>query len=686
MTTVALLLVGILFGPAPEAEANLSSLDGPQGLAVLGDEVFTGFTAADNAFLTANGIASIPVATAPVAAGVTGVSISTAQAAGITGTAAAGVGMFGWLKGWLHIGGTTPGLSPGTGIPAGWDLPPAYRYISGWYGAIHSVDSVTVSADRHQATVVETIDHQPGTQQSGVWKMKIGCGSTLIGPGQEAPGYLGGLNTSRIGKPTGTLTTTYTCPAPDIVVDGIVGYSGLPAAAASTAQPPLVNYAPHWLPPYAPGVPPGVPAGSGTFRRSVTCSNGQTYTDSIPATVGQAADFELGPLNCPPGSVAVTFGSTWTAAGGTPQPVTPSTSTPIWVQRVPVLQPQCLVTTCHLQLFSTESSTEPVTCGDLAALCPQWYVSPTRAEDYQCHWGPYTVDLSACAVFRDPGRVLPNGTAGPDGTTVITEWPTLELDTDVVATLRSRLVHRYDNDHDTACQALGETVRADRSATALVSVPDIVEICRDYDLQQALQWIADSDTGDLAVTALVDASTNGDKLDNFTPDCDEINALGDCLEWFSEHADDQRVEPEPELEPAAAGAGGRVPPPGNCMSDLNDRNELLAGLPKQMHHMATWYTGNGAKFQNILDAWGLNLQVEGSANASAAWNLFEVAHRGRHPAEYHQWVMDNVENAAEQAGYGNTAEFLRLFNAWVVDVVKADPTILRLSYWKCHRR
>lgn len=62
-----------------------------------------------------------------------------------------------------------------------------------------------------------------------------------------------------------------------------------------------------------------------------------------------------------------------------------------------------------------------------------------------------------------------------------------------------------------------------------------------------------------------------------------------------------------------------------------------------------------------------------------------MAHRGRHPQERHDGVTVNFENAAKQAGVGNTQAFVDLFTAWVVDTVKADPTIVRLSYWKCYR-
>lgn len=34
---------------------------------------------------------------------------------------------------------------------------------------------------------------------------------------------------------------------------------------------------------------------------------------------------------------------------------------------------------------------------------------------------------------------------------------------------------------------------------------------------------------------------------------------------------------------------------------------------------------------------------------------------------------------------GDVAVFNALFNSWIVDVVKADPTIVRVAHWKCYR-
>ena len=112
------------------------------------------------------------------------------------------------------------------------------------------------------------------------------------------------------------------------------------------------------------------------------------------------------------------------------------------------------------------------------------------------------------------------------------------------------------------------------------------------------------------------------------------------------------------------------------------RSYLLESMPDRYHHMATKYGEWGADFQALLDGYGLGLDV---ADPARSWNVYQVPHVGPHPAEYHQWVYENMELAARAAGYGNTEEFKALFREWVVDRVRADPTIVRVAYWKCYR-
>jgi len=76
-----------------------------------------------------------------------------------------------------------------------------------------------------------------------------------------------------------------------------------------------------------------------------------------------------------------------------------------------------------------------------------------------------------------------------------------------------------------------------------------------------------------------------------------------------------------------------------------------------------------------------DLDLEDSAHE---WNVHQIRHRGPHPAEYHEWVLENLE-AANDVADGDREVFLRLFDQWVTQKVLADPTIVRVAYWKCYR-
>jgi len=73
-----------------------------------------------------------------------------------------------------------------------------------------------------------------------------------------------------------------------------------------------------------------------------------------------------------------------------------------------------------------------------------------------------------------------------------------------------------------------------------------------------------------------------------------------------------------------------------------------------------------------------------ATDVADTWNLVDIKHRGRHPAEYHKWVYDNMVRADAVAA-GDSVTILALFKSWVTDVVAADPSITRLAYWKCYR-
>lgn len=142
-------------------------------------------------------------------------------------------------------------------------------------------------------------------------------------------------------------------------------------------------------------------------------------------------------------------------------------------------------------------------------------------------------------------------------------------------------------------------------------------------------------------------------------------------------------EGEPDLEPAPAGTGAIVPPT-NCLDRFPGARQLLLDsmINKgyvQDHHVASNKNSSRwtAQFESITSNYGLSL--------NDSWNMIlQMPHVGSHVAEYHEWVFENMDRIDAVAA-GDAATFRALFTEWVIDVVRADPTIVRLAYWKCYR-
>ena len=96
-------------------------------------------------------------------------------------------------------------------------------------------------------------------------------------------------------------------------------------------------------------------------------------------------------------------------------------------------------------------------------------------------------------------------------------------------------------------------------------------------------------------------------------------------------------------------------------------------LPTQIHHFATnknkIFTPQMAK---IAKQFGLDLD--------GAWNKAPLPHIGRHPNAYHIFVLNSMQQAAAGAG-GSQAQFLNLFNQYVIQPVTKNPGLLRKSGW-----
>jgi RHS repeat-associated protein len=100
-------------------------------------------------------------------------------------------------------------------------------------------------------------------------------------------------------------------------------------------------------------------------------------------------------------------------------------------------------------------------------------------------------------------------------------------------------------------------------------------------------------------------------------------------------------------------------------------------LPLENHHFAT--NKNKVftpKFEAIVEKYGLDL--------NGSWNIDTIPHQGRHPNDYHNWVLDemnNIEQVLEDCGKGSSDEFIKLFTEKVITPVIKNPSIIKKSFW-----
>lgn len=220
---------------------------------------------------------------------------------------------------------------------------------------------------------------------------------------------------------------------------------------------------------------------------------------------------------------------------------------------------------------------------------------------------------------------------------------------------------------ESACLALGEQVRTHATGS---SVPDVTLVCMNGGVRSALEMIARLGGLGKAISAVesLTAADSEPAPSSPHPDCDSVAFDGSCLDAGSPDANAPAPQPDP--------AGGGIQPPPNCM-DPSTAQMLIDAMPVQLHHVATQYGDWAEDFNEILGKYGLSV-------TDTTLNVIAVPHRGPHPKEYHQWVMDNVE-IADQVANGDVATFRSLFKQWISDRIEADPTITRLAYWKCRR-
>lgn len=119
---------------------------------------------------------------------------------------------------------------------------------------------------------------------------------------------------------------------------------------------------------------------------------------------------------------------------------------------------------------------------------------------------------------------------------------------------------------------------------------------------------------------------------------------------------------------------GKDPPyPDNTGGLPNPFREGAPDLPYQQHHFATdknsTYT---PRMEKIADEYDLDLDGD--------WNKEILPHLGRHPNEYHQFVLDGMRRAAKEAG-DDKEKFLELFDQYVKEPIRKNPQLLRKIGW-----
>ena len=92
-------------------------------------------------------------------------------------------------------------------------------------------------------------------------------------------------------------------------------------------------------------------------------------------------------------------------------------------------------------------------------------------------------------------------------------------------------------------------------------------------------------------------------------------------------------------------------------------------LPSQLHHYATNKSATYTPaFEKIAAKYGLDLDQP--------WNTEYLQHLGRHPNEYHDFVLQGMQKA-DKAAAGNVTRFLKEFETLVKAPVRENTGMLR---------
>jgi hypothetical protein len=146
-------------------------------------------------------------------------------------------------------------------------------------------------------------------------------------------------------------------------------------------------------------------------------------------------------------------------------------------------------------------------------------------------------------------------------------------------------------------------------------------------------------------------------------------ALG--IEEVSRLNEPPLVGPGGDIDLGASVGHGAVMVGTHIAGELAPETEAI---PYQWHHFAsdksTSYT---PAFEKIASKYGLGLDEP--------WNKELMQHLGRHPDEYHEFVL-NAMREADLAARGDVTRFLQEFEMRVKSVVRNNPGMLRKWWWE----
>lgn len=313
----------------------------------------------------------------------------------------------------LEVDETATDLPVSLGVPAGWTNGSAYSLG----GVAFSFGTPTYDAGANRAYISAITSHEWQTNNASAMNTEIraATGTTAAsvlylrceegGTGQDFGGATGyDLNSYELwrdpatGQARSIATTSWSC-SPGLLPVAHVGGSW----TVGTFQ--TAWYAPgHFR--HTPGESGGLAGEFVTTVQCVSSSGTSTLTAVSPVADGVA---EIPETMCPDGSVMGSFNVTFVPVEGDPVVVFDG-GNPEWVTDIPTEFPRCIdgQEDCVLTLWQTFANAPSQFCGAAAVGCPEWWDQvQTHPDSYQCRYGSYSVDLSYCAIYREPGTISP---------------------------------------------------------------------------------------------------------------------------------------------------------------------------------------------------------------------------------------------------------------------------------------